>query len=377
MSSPPTDRLAFHATWALAIASIRYWTGLAPYVRAQVDYWQERAGEIADPALRELALAKLTAERFNAEAAAMIATAAPAANRRAAVRAIVALELMYDCLDGLSELPRTDPIVEGEALYEPFLAAIEPAASTSGEGYLWELADAARAAIAELPAREQIAESALRCAQIGMRAQVLMHAAPQLGIAELERWARSEARDGAQAWREFLAAAACSVLTLHALIAAAADPRTTATHARQIEVAYLPGCAIVTLLDGVIDAEHDAAARLPSYAGLYESPQLLAEALSRCAREACRARDGLPNGVHHATMLASAIAYWISAPEALSEAAALASTELRRELGGLLTPPLLLMRFWRRTKRLRIRGAEAASLSQREGVRCVLEQRSQ
>jgi hypothetical protein len=361
---------------------------MAAQVRSEMRHWEARARAIEDPELRALALGKLRTEGFNAEAAAMAATIAPRATRAHAVRAIVALELLFDYLDGLSERPHADPLGEGERLYAAFVAAFgsdalpargesdatgsrellaqrhmlrpndeHPARldTLSADAYLQELGQAVRTALAQLPARDAIAPLALRCATRGAQAQIRMHAAPVLGTAQIGEWARGEAHGTALEWREFAAGAACSVLALHALIAAAADPRTTPAHALEIETAYMLTGAMVTLLDGVIDHEHDAAAGQLSYAGLYEDPALLAQALSLAAREASRHSSELHNGAHHLMTLAAAAAYWCSAPGARSAHARLALAELRRELRGLLLVPLLVMRAWRISRAARPR----------------------
>src|ERR1700722_2590058 len=94
---------------AFALANARYWMYVARQVHRQMRHWEERAQAIEDPELRALALEKLRTEGFNAEAAAMAATIAPRAMRGQAVRAIVALELLFDYLDGLTERPHSDP----------------------------------------------------------------------------------------------------------------------------------------------------------------------------------------------------------------------------------------------------------------------------
>lgn len=336
-------------------------------------HWEARAQAIEDPELRALALEKLRTEGFNAEAAAMAATIAPRATRAHAVRAIVALELLFDCLDGLTELPHTDPLGEGERLYAAFVGALGPHAVPSGkrsaaldqpagraeqalgepgaDAYLQELGHAVRSALSQLPASEAIAPYALRCATRGAQAQIRMHATSALGTTQLGEWARGEAQDSGLQWREFAAGAACSVLALHALIAAAADPRTTPAQAQAIEQTYLFTGAMVTLLDGVVDHEHDAAAGALSYAGLYEDPALLANALAQTAREASRRSAELRNGAHHLMTLAGAVAYWCSAPGARSASARPALATLRYELRGLLFLPLLTMRAWRALRR--------------------------
>jgi tetraprenyl-beta-curcumene synthase len=341
---------------AFALANARYWLCVARQVHAQMRHWEARAQAIEDPELRALALEKLRSEGFNAEAAAMAATIAPRATREHAVRAIVALELLYDYLDGLGERPHADPLGEGERLYAAFLGALDPSVEILGaDAYLHELGAAVRDALALLPASPAIGQVALRCAARGAQAQIRMHATPLLGAEQLGEWARGEQHGTTLQWREFAAGAACSVLALHALIAAAADPRTTPEHAEAIERAYLFTGAVVTLLDGVVDRERDLAAGAHSYAGLYEDETLLAQALAAATREASRHTRELQNGAHHLMTLAAAAAYWCSAPGADAAHARPALEELRRELRGLLFIPLLAMRTWRVSRAARPR----------------------
>jgi tetraprenyl-beta-curcumene synthase len=354
---------ATRAIGALALANARYWWTVAPQVRRHLRHWEARAEAIEDPDLRALALEKLRAEGFNAEAAAMAATIAPRAGRGHAVQAIVALELLFDYLDGLTERPHEDPLGEGERQYAAFTGALDPDAEhpRPGGGYLQELAHAVGAAIAQLPSSDAIAQVAQRCAARGAQAQIRMHATPLLGTAQLGEWARIEAQDSAFQWREFLAGAASSVLALHALIAAAADPLTTPAEAEQIDAAYLSIGVIVTLLDGLIDRDNDAEAGTLSYVALYEDPALLTHALAYAAREASHRSGELRNSAHHVMTLAGAVAYWCSAPGARGEFARPVLADLRRELQPLVFVPLLLMRAWRASKSARIRGRGAAT----------------
>jgi tetraprenyl-beta-curcumene synthase len=379
--------MAIRAAWALILANLRYWSQLAPELREQIRHWEQRAAEIEDPELHALALSKLRRERFNAEAAAMIATLAPAPHRRAAAQAILSLELMFDYLDGLTERPLGDPIADGEALYAAFVGAFDPRErdaeaalhSRSGETadpYLAELASTARTAIAELPAHAAIMPIAQRCARAAAQAQVRMHAAPRLGAAQLEQWARAQAGAAALPWRDFLAGSACSVLALHALIVAASDPRTTPERAEQIATVYTPICTAMTLLDGLIDIERDALAGQHSYAALYESPESLAAALIRAVGNARLACAPLADGSRHAMVLTAAVAYWLSEPNALSGAAAPILAQVRAELGPLLPVPLALMHAWRGVKRLRSLAPGGRRISETHaGAMCRYRQR--
>jgi tetraprenyl-beta-curcumene synthase len=366
---------------ALAAANGRYWTTVAPLVRAQLRRWEGRAREIPDPALQAAALGKLRGERFNAEVAATLATRAPRAHRAHAVEAIVALELMYDYLDGLTEQPAPDPLRSGRRLFGAFTDAFAGAgvagAQTEGSrtggsrtgnahagdwfrlhpsddgGYLAELSATVSEAVAALPAWEAVAAtaraSAARCAE----AQVRAHAAGRAGAAELREWATAQAAGTGLEWREYMAGAVSSVLTVHALIAAAADERTTLAEAAAIDSAYLSIAALSTMLDGAIDYEWDNAAGEAWYVGHYESVEALAERAAEVTREARRQAEALPNAAHHAMTLAGVAAYYTSAPAAAHGIAAPVSQRVHDELGALIAPTLAVMRAWRAAKLLR------------------------
>ena len=357
--------LAARALIALALANTRYWSTVAPQVRRSLRHWERRARAIPDRDLRALALAKLHSEGFNAEAAAMLATRAPRAHRRYAVEAIVALELLFDCLDGLTERPCEDPIGEGERLFAPFVDAVElsspmphPADTPQPQavaGYLQELSGAVRAALARLPSTTAIAHVTEGAASRSAEAQIRMHAAPSAGIAQLEGWAGGEAEGTELGWREFLAGAASSVLALHALIAAAADPATTPAEALEIDATYLSICVVVTLLDGLVDHADDATSGDLSYINLYEDKGPLAQTLAGAVRRASRQARALRNGDHHLIALSGAVAYYASAPGASSDLARPVMAQLKEELGPLVSPPLLVTRAWRAAKRTRRR----------------------
>ncbi len=74
-------RLSARAGVALVLANARYWTTVAPEVRAQLARWRTRALEIEDPQLRTLALHTLQEEGFAAEVAATLATLTPRRHR--------------------------------------------------------------------------------------------------------------------------------------------------------------------------------------------------------------------------------------------------------------------------------------------------------
>jgi len=360
-------RLVARAALALVLANARYWTSVAPAVRAQLRRWERRAQAIDDPELRALALSKLHGEGFHAEAAAMLATLAPRSHRRCVVEAIVALELLFDYLDGLTERPSADPLADGERLFGALIRAVVipaavteevpglPPQSDGDDGYLNELSRAVAAALARLPAATAVSHDARRIAVRSGQAQTRMHAVAQLGTAQLRQWATAETRGTGLCWRELAAGAASSVLVLHALIAAAADRRTTPESAAGIAAAYLPACVILTLLDGLVDYEHDrrsAHSDGAGYVGLFDDPSELPAVLGDAARRAASQVRALPGGAHHVMILAGVVAYYGSARGADDELARPVMLRLQEELAPLVSPTLAIMRAWRGARRL-------------------------
>ncbi len=362
------------AALALVAANARYWPTVAPVVCGQLRRWERRAQAIADPELRALALEKLREERFNSEVAATLATVVPFAHRRVAVEAIVALEVMYDYLDGLTEQQVHDPLRDGRRLFLAFTDAVTPDAELSGDyyrhrpgaddgGYLEDLARAVRAGLRRLPAAGGVAavvqQSAARCAE----AQVRAHAALFVGDAQLQQWAQTQAVHSGLRWREFLAGAEASVLAVHALIAAAADPRTSSAQAALLDTVYLSIAALATILDSLVDYERDRAAGESIYIDRYADRALLAQGLTRVVRHATSNARGLPRAAHHAMTIVGVVAYYTSAPTARSSLARPVVADLHRQLRPLIAPTLAVVRTWRAVKRVQSRLSPRAGLS--------------
>jgi tetraprenyl-beta-curcumene synthase len=365
MSTIADRGLTARAMWALVRAYIRYWFRVAPTVRRQLQRWETCASEIPDPSLRNLALDKLANERFNVEVAAMIATIAPAQFRARAVRAIVALQVMYDYLDALTEQPTADPLRTGlhcaQAFVDAVRISVQPTEdyytlypSVSGDaGYLAELARTVRTEIAELPATQAIADvapmTAARCAE----AQVRIHAAAHTGRQALERWASQQTAGTRLQWREWLFGAMGSVVALHALIALAADQSSTPAQARALDDTYLELCVLTTALDHLVDHEQDARTGEQSYIPFYETRKELAREITVIVTELKGRVRFIPSGAHHLMILSGVVAYYTSQPSATGDFARPVTENVRDQLRPLITPTLATMFAWRLLKRLR------------------------
>lgn len=349
------------ATVALVRANARFWPTVFPEVRRELRQWDRRAQAIPDPTLRALALAKLRHERFNTELAATLATLVPPVRRRDVTEAIVALELMYDYLDGISECPGPDPLADGRQLFRAFIDVLVAAgplanyyrchAQRDDGGYLAELVASSRRALWSLPATPAVAPVLravlVRCGE----AQTRTHAVRALGWGQLQAWASAQPEAAALCWSEVAAGAASSVLIGHALVALAADPATTAVDAERVAAAYFPTCALTTLLDSLIDAESDAATGAHPYISYYASQAQATERLGLLAREAVAAIERLPRAPHHLMTMAGAAAFYLSAPGARMAERRRLTAPIVRELRPLLAPSLAIFAAWRGARR--------------------------
>lgn len=361
MSAPgqcwPTTRFAA----ALLVANIRYWTHVAPLTRAQLSKWRREASAITDPLARTIALQKLRDENFNSEVATTLATIAPRKYRPHVVAAIVAYEVMYDYLDGLTEQPSPDPLRHGKAAYRAFTQAVNLDGSTEAPilsphvddgGYLLQLAFTVRRSLQALPSTSAVLASCTRAAHRCAEAQARAHAVPVVGRSQVEAWARTAA-ENQLGWRAYLAGAASSVLAVHALIAAAADPRTTAADAARLDATYLLICATSTLLDGLVDAEDDLGSGASGYLQYYDDTSTITDEVVTVTTDALRRAAPMRQGSFHVVELVGVVAYYCSAPTAENQLVVAILSRLRHDLGAPLRMTLTVMRAWRLARRVR------------------------
>lgn len=336
-----------------------YWPAIRPRVHRHLYCWRAQAEGIPDPELRSCALQKLHDEQLNCEVAATLAALAPLRHRPAVIAAIVALQVMYDYLDGATEKPNPDRLRNSRQLFGAFVGALAPepplcdyyrhCAVRDDGGYLRCLADACSAGFWQLPAAASVAQAAIETAHRCSEAQSRTHAIAQIGPEQLQTWAAGDANPASLlTWWEHAAAGAASVLTVHALLAAAARPETTGRDAQTLADAYLPLCALSTLLDSIADtALDDDEHRFIAY---YASAPQVAERLIAIAGLAAEAVSTLPDAGHHAMTVAGIATYYLSAP--LTVDAQPIADKLLASVGPLAVPMLPVFRVWRRAQRL-------------------------
>jgi tetraprenyl-beta-curcumene synthase len=372
---------------AFADAARRYWVGVFPHVCRELSHWQERAGEIPDPILRQLAL-DAQRKRGNLEGAAAFAAFAPRSSRTPVVRALVAFQSAYNYLDLLAEQPRPEAIVGGRRLHEALLHALGGVGTESrgrpdsdyyahypqreDNGYLDELIDTCRTALATLPSYASVAAAARRAAERIVEFQSLNLSESQGEDDAFARWGRTQTPSGTELeWWE-AAAAAGSSLGIYALIAAAADPVVDPAELDEIEHAYFPWIgALHSLLDHLVDKSEDATIGQRNLIDHYSSTQEAAVRMRALAEQAVRAARTLPRGHRHAVILAGMAAFYLSAPEASAPGALPIARDVRAKIGGLAAPALLVFKARRLAGRLAALAGSSPSRKQGAAPRAI------
>jgi tetraprenyl-beta-curcumene synthase len=309
---------------ALVSALATYRRQVLPRVRKELEGWVVAAEAIPDPLLREAGLSALREKKTNVEATAVFAILAPRARRAGVVEALTRLQVAIDYLDTLGEQPLDDPLASGLMLHRALVDAVSPCASPSdwygryphGEdgGYLAALTAGCRREFGTLPAAAAVQSAAQRAAVRCAEGQSHTHASLGNRTGPLEDWARKQACPPGYAWWE-VAAGATSSVAIHALIAAAADPRTSAGEAELIEAAYFPPIgALTVLLDDLVDLDEDTIRGEHNYMTYYLSDTDAADRLALIAHRAKAATRQLRHGHRHAAILAGVAGFYLSAP---------------------------------------------------------------
>jgi tetraprenyl-beta-curcumene synthase len=342
--------------WAFTSAAGGYWLEVFPYVYRELCQWRRLADTIPDPVLRRDALDSLVAKHRNAEGAAAFAILAPRRQRPRVGRLLVALQSMFDFLDTLSEQPARDPLANGRQLHAALTIALTPGAAhvdyyaehPRGDdgGFLRAYVERCQGLVAGLPTYA-VAEPGVHAAvALAAEGQSLNHAGLYATHDALARWARAQTPVGVGlAWWE-VASAAVSTLTIHALLAAAADPALTPTQAARLSEAYFPWITgFGTLLDSVVDRLEDEHTGNHSQIGYYRSEVEAAERLGLLAERSLALAAGLDRGDRHQLIVAAMACYYLAAPAAESSEARVVALRVLDALGPLAPPALRVFRL--------------------------------
>jgi len=341
-------------TGAVLLSLAVYRARVVPLVRREMGRWREVAETVPDPELRGHALTALDEKGLNVEATAVFATLAPRRTRATAIRAMVALQVAIDYLDSLGEQASAEPLRNGLQLHGALAAAVAPGAEPGDwyrfhpqhedGGYLNRLVSACQESIGALPSQRLTTAAVQRAATRCGAGQSHTHAAELGNPGALEAWATALDAPPVYRWWE-VAAGASSSVAAHALIAAAADPKTTNAEAELIDAAYFPSIgALTVLLDDLIDRDADTSSGAHNYVAHYPSGADAANRLDLIAR---LGRSGIARLRHphrHAAILAGVAGFYLSAAAAATSYARPIRDRLLRSTGPAVRPIVAFMR---------------------------------
>jgi tetraprenyl-beta-curcumene synthase len=328
-----------------------------PAISREIRRWRLRALAIPDAPIREDALASIEHKRGHTDGAALF-WILPRRRNLELLRLLVAYEMIWDFLDGVNERGAGRGPENGLQMHLALVEALDPHASISDYyqhhpwredgGYLRSLVEACRRGCSALPSYPRV--QAL-VARETMRAQVLAlnhDLNPACRDASLKRWAEREFEDRHDAcWFELSGAASAS-LTVHVLLALAAEPACTEHEVEGACAAYFPWLSLATtMLDSFVDQVEDEANGDHSYIAHYESPAVATRRVCEIVERAARESRRLHNGCRHAVIAACMVAMYLSRDSARTPAMR-ATTGRFIEAGGSLTRVLLpILRLWR------------------------------
>jgi tetraprenyl-beta-curcumene synthase len=299
----------------------------------------------------------LERKRTHAHGAALFWTL-PRRRNRGLLRLLVAYELIWDTLDNLSESAAARGHTDGHQLHLAIAEAIDPTATISDYyqqhpwhndgGYLRALVETCQRSCSALPSYPRVRELVLREAA---RAQVLaLNHDPDCTRRDtaLQRWVAHEyPHERRASWWE-ISGAASAPLTIHALLAIAAEPVCPQTEIARTYAAYFPWLsATTTMLDSYVDQLEDNDNGDHSYVAHYPDPESAARGIRALVSRAVSEASTLQDGHKHAVIAASMIAMYLSKDTARTPQLR-AGTRSFIRAGGSLTRLLLpILRAWR------------------------------
>jgi tetraprenyl-beta-curcumene synthase len=321
-------------------------TGLR-LVRAEHHAWLARADALADPEARALMRSTLMAKRPLLDGAALFWTLADHRDVRL-LRALVAFQVLANHHDQTGErvaagLPRGGP--DMTSFPEVVDVGRAPASYADAE-VLRALVTTCRVGWAALPRYAEVLDLVVLEVRRARSLDLENTARPQDRPALLHAHAVSELARGTDlTWFE-LSAGASSMLTVIALLAAAARPGATRADLVATADTYTLVATLSSLLDNYIDEDEDRASDNHNYLSYYGTRPVavarLAELMSLTLRRAAR----LPDGERHLVIISAMFAMYLTTDGARAQD----PREVRRLIraGGSLTRLLVpVLSTWR------------------------------
>ncbi len=308
-----------------------------------------------DAPTREDGLAALARKRTHAAGAALFSILPHRRNPRL-LRLLVSYEIALDFLDNVHE--RSATAANGSQLHLALIEAVNADGPVSDYysrhawrddgGYLGGLVESSREGCLSLPCYARVRARLIREA---CRAQVLginHDPRPERRDARLKRWAQREYGEEQEAsWFELTSAVSAS-LTIHALLALAAQARCQEGDIAAVYETYFPWVsAVSTMLDSFVDRGEDILAGnhiyVDHYPGAVAGCRRIMELIARSMHRARR----LPGGHRHTVIVACMVAMYLSRDSARAPHMRARTAGLVRAGGPLARVLVPVLRLWR------------------------------
>ncbi|HYM56291.1 MAG TPA: DUF2600 family protein [Solirubrobacteraceae bacterium] len=343
--------------WALGRAATRELLWGLPAVSSEIHRWQGCALRIPDEPIRADALDALAHKRTHAHGAALF-WILPHRRNHDLLRLLVAYEIIWDFLDNVSERAAAQGQTDGRQLHMAIAEAVDPKApisdyygqqpSREDGGYLRSLVEACRESCSLLPSYQLVRDLAVSEAR---RAQVLAinhDPHPTRRDASLEQWVTDECPGEQPAsWWE-LSGAASAPLTIHVLLALAAEPGCSERDIAQAYAAYFPWIsATTTMLDSYVDQVEDIENGDHSYVAHYPDCDSAIRAIRALVQRSVSEARSLPNGHKHAVIASAMIAMYLAKDSARAPELCGGTSAFIRAGGSLTRLLHPVLRAWR------------------------------
>jgi tetraprenyl-beta-curcumene synthase len=324
-------------------------------VSHELNAWRRHAQAIPDAPLREDALGALSRKRTHADGAALFSIL-PRRRNPSLLRLLVAYETIFDFLDNVNE--RKGSRANGRQLHLALIEALDPQAGVSDYychhiyrddgGYLRTLVNACREGCALLPAYSRVF-ALIRCETIRTLVLGINHDLnPVDRDVALRGWVERECQGyGEASWFELSGAASAS-LTIHVLLALAAESACSESDITAAHAAYFPWVsATCTMLDSYVDQAEDTQVGNHSYVAHYSSHELAIQRVSELVGRSTLETRQLRNGHRHAVIAACMVAMYLSRDSARAPAMSATTRSLVQAGGSLAVLLLPVLRLWR------------------------------
>ncbi|WP_018211319.1 tetraprenyl-beta-curcumene synthase family protein [Desulfitobacterium hafniense] len=293
-----------------------------PAVKAQLSFWEEKAGRCPDRVLGEQALASIAHKEFHCLGGS-IYSLYPGARVAEVIEFVVAYQTISDYLDNLVDALEIQDEQAFRQLHLAMTEALNADARCSDYyayyphredgGYLAELVQTCQRRVQKLPSYEVVRPYMMKLAELYTLLQVSKHLHPAEREQKMLGWLEQVIPEypGLSVWE--LAAATGSTLGTFCLFAMAYDAQLTDREAKKVRDAYFPWITgLHILLDYFIDLEEDRKTNQLNFVEYYASKKEQQERLLLFVETALSQARSLRYPDFHEAIIRGLLAMYLS-----------------------------------------------------------------